>query len=558
METYDAIIAGFGPTGATLANLLGAMGMKVAVVEREKEIYDKPRAITADHEAMRAFQAAGLADQIAVGTCPHPGTDFVGVSGDVIKRFYPMSGTWPLAWEPTFMFYQPDLEAILRDGVKRFSGVEVFLEHAVSNHRQDEHGVEVEVVARDGAARFMRGKTLLACDGARSGIRSRMQSPIHDLDFDEWWVVVDARLHGDVELPQRCVQYCRPSRPGTYIVGPDRLRRWEIKVMPGEAPESFNDPEHVQKVLASFVDTSALEVQRVAIYRFHAVVAEQWRDGNVFLLGDAAHQMPPFLGQGLCAGVRDAYNLAWKLDAVFKGKADDSLLDTYGQERRPHVQTVVEHAKSFGLIIGELGPDAALARDQRLLAELATGQATTVRQAFIPGFTDGLIHKGHDGKPGSGAGKLFPQPWVSGNVCNRTRLDDLVRGNFYLVCLDATVAGKARCGLDAIVALADSKVIVLGNAEEAGVPAYEEEGGLIRQWLTEHGLVAAIVRPDGVAWGGVSHVDGLTEMLQTLGALLDPSADADQSLSLVCNAAAGHIRQQAERQTPGTAAMFPA
>lgn len=237
METYDAIIAGFGPTGATLANLLGAMGMKVAVVEREKEIYDKPRAITADHEAMRAFQAAGLADQIAVGTCPHPGTDFVGVSGDVIKRFYPMSGTWPLAWEPTFMFYQPDLEAILRDGVKRFSGVEVFLEHAVSNHRQDEHGVEVEVVARDGAARFMRGKTLLACDGARSGIRSRMQSPIHDLDFDEWWVVVDARLHGDVELPQRCVQYCRPSRPGTYIVGPDRLRRWEIKVMPGEAPD---------------------------------------------------------------------------------------------------------------------------------------------------------------------------------------------------------------------------------------------------------------------------------------------------------------------------------
>ncbi|WP_233808686.1 bifunctional 3-(3-hydroxy-phenyl)propionate/3-hydroxycinnamic acid hydroxylase MhpA [Paraburkholderia sp. HP33-1] len=526
MDTYDAIISGYGPTGATVANLLATMGMRVAIVERDKDIYDKPRAITADHETLRAFQAAGLAEKITEDTCPHPGTDFIGVDGQVIKRFYPLPAPGPLGWEPTFMFYQPTLERVLRDGVKRFESVDVLVEHTLISLRQDAEGVEVDVTGPGELSKTLRGKYLLACDGARSAVRSQIESTIYDLAFDESWVVVDADLHDDVVLPERCVQYCRPARPGTYIVGPDRLRRWEIKVLPGEAPESFNDPEHLERVLSTFVDTSGVKVKRVAIYRFHAVVAEKWREGRVFLLGDAAHQMPPFMGQGLCAGVRDAYNLAWKLDAVLCGKAGDALLDTYGQERRPHVQTVVETAKSFGLIIGELDEQAARERDRRLGAELAAGTAQTIRQSFIPGLETGLLYRDVIGTLSTGAGKLFPQPWVSSEGVGRMRLDDLVRGNFYVVTRDRALAAAARDSLGVAASLSDVKVVCVvdegqGSTNlETELIAVTEELDLVVRWLTETRAVAAVVRPDGFAYGTARHQGELKDMIVSLGRAL--------------------------------------
>ena len=525
MHTYDAIISGYGPTGATLANLLGTMGLKVAVIEREWAIFDKPRAITADHEATRAFQAAGLADQVTEGTIAHPGTDFVGVQGQVIKRFYPMPAPGPLGWEPTYMFHQPTLEATLRAGVERLPTVNVVLGHSVAGYRQHERHVDVHVEDAQGAIETLSARYLLACEGARSGVRNQMGVGVHDLDFDEWWVVVDVQLHTDVDLPERCVQYCRPSRPGTYIVGPDRLRRWEIKVLAGESPTSFNDPEYLDAVLGTFVDTAGVTVQRVAIYRFHAVVAEQWRDGRVFLLGDAAHQMPPFMGQGLCAGVRDAYNLAWKLDAVIRGAADQSLLDTYTVERRPHVQQVVETAKAFGLIIGELDEAAARARDQRLEAELHSGVAQTVRQSFIPGLSAGLLIVDDEGRPGRGAGQLFPQPWVSSPTLPRIRLDDLTRGEFYLVCRDARRARLAQALLDDCTRLLDTRVVCLncgaGSPVENPIIDCAEEGSFVQRWFEQYGAVAALVRPDGTAYGTAADDAGLHALIEDAQRKLD-------------------------------------
>lgn len=527
MQTFDAIISGYGPTGATLANLLGSMGMRVAVIERENAIFDKPRAITADHEATRAFQAAGLAEAIMQSTCAHPGTDFVGVQGQVIKRFYPMPAPGPLGWEPTYMFYQPALEATLREGVARFNDVQVLLGHSLVEYRQSEHRVEVDIVDGNGQTQTLAGRYLLACDGARSVVRTQMNAAIHDLDFDEWWVVVDVQLLGDIELPERCVQYCRPSRPGTYIVGPDQLRRWEIKVLPGESPESFNDPAHLDAVLSMFVDTASVQVQRVAIYRFHAVVVEQWRDRRVFLLGDAAHQMPPFMGQGLCAGVRDAYNLAWKLDAVSRGLADPAMLDSYTAERRPHVQQVVATAKSFGLIIGELDEDAARLRDQRLQAELDSGVAQTVRQAFIPWLSAGLLHFDDNGTLGAGAGQLFPQPWVSGPALPRARLDDVTRGQFYLVCRDSRWVEQANALFADSTCLFASAVVCLDKRRQGGFEndaVYcTEEGGFIQQWLASFEAGAVLVRPDGVAFGIARDPAGLAALI----------VDADQKMGSV-------------------------
>lgn len=352
------------------------------------------------------------------------------------------------------MFVQPELEATLRRAIDRMGNVRVLLEHRLLEVTQHAgaatcatglddvvhpagpavaEGIEARVHRLvDDAIVTLRARYLIAADGASSMVRRRLAPAIEDLAFDEWWIVVDAWIRGPVQLPPRCVQYCRPSRPGTYIVGPGALRRWEIKLLPHETPQDFDSHEAVWRVLGGFVDTTALEHCRTAIYRFHALVVQQWRHGRVFLMGDAAHQMPPFLGQGLCAGVRDAFNLAWKLDAVMRGQVSQRLLDTYTDERKRHVRTVVGHTKTFGLIIGELDAGAARERDRRLGAELAAGRAETIRQRFIPGLETGLIDRDANGLPTAGAGDLLVQPWVRDGDGPWQRLDDVIGPRFLI------------------------------------------------------------------------------------------------------------------------------
>jgi len=505
---FDVVIAGYGPAGAMAANLLGCKGYRVAIVDRMLEIYDKPRAITADHEVMRALQECGLTDKVEPTTVPHPGTDFVGLDGQIIKRFYPQPAPFPLAWEPTWMFFQPELEAILREGVARFEQARTFLGYEVVDF-EDAHDVARVAIKNvsDGALHSLKARYVLACDGGRSFFRRRLGVKIDDLAFDEWWIVLDALKKRDVELPPRMRQYCRPSRPGTYIVGPGDLRRWEMKILPHETPEMFEDETEVLKAWSSFVDVSAFELIRTAIYRFHALVLEEWHRGRVFLLGDAAHQMPPFLGQGLCAAVRDAYNLVWKIDAVERLGADPSILATYGQERKAHVKTVVEHAKEFGLIIGELDEQAARQRDARHAALIASGQAETVRQKFIPGLSSGMISVDAVGKPRPGAGDLFPQPWVRGDDGNWRRLDDILGTGFLIASDDRDILD----GIDAETMslwneLRGKQLVISGDvgrvtSSDPVRVAVEERDGVFRDWLSRTAAKAAVVRPDHYVFG---------------------------------------------------------
>jgi 3-(3-hydroxy-phenyl)propionate hydroxylase len=516
----DVLVVGYGPSGATLTNLLAKRGYRVAVFDQAAQIYDKPRAITADQEIMRAFQECGLADEIAATTSPHPGTDFVGVEGQVIKRFYPAPPPNPLGWEPSWMFVQPELEATLRRGVERFAHAQVHLEHEFLSCTQTDSGVTAQFRrAGDGKLVSFRGKYLVGSDGARSAVRRDIDSTIEDLAFDEWWIVVDVFLRGPVELPARCVQYCRPSRPGTYIVGPDNLRRWEIKMLPGETPEDFQTNESVLQVLSTFVDVSQLEICRIAIYRFHALVVDQWRAGRVFLMGDAAHQMPPFLGQGLCAGIRDAFNLAWKIDGVERLGFSPRLLDTYGDERKPHVRSIVALAKSFGLIIGELDSEAARLRDRNLGEQLAAGKAETVRQKFIPGLEAGLLARDASGCLVAGAGALFVQPWVLAPA-GRMRLDDAAGAGFLMVATDAEALGwlneeHARSWGE----IGGVRVLVQGAEVAEAVPnalVLRADDQLLQDWLSGLGMSVVIVRPDRYVYGGARNPHELQELVEGL------------------------------------------
>lgn len=518
---FDVVIVGLGPVGATLANLLGQRGLQVAVVESSPEVYDKPRAITADHEAMRVFQECGLAQEIAHGTIPHPGTDYLGLDGQVIKRFYPQPPPHPLAWDPTFMFVQPDLEVILRRGIARYPEVEVLLGHELLGFEEQEERVLARLRrARDSTELALNCRFLVGCDGGRSLVRRRLGSAVEDLAFDEWWMIIDAHISGEVTLPPRAVQYCRPSRPGTYMVGPGTLRRWEIKLLPGESPEDFASEEAVRKVWRSFVNIDAFRIWRTAIYRFHALVVERWNSQRVFLAGDAAHQMPPFLGQGLCAGIRDASNLAWKLDGVCRGHFDRRLFESYSQERKPHVRTIVGHAKAFGLIIGELDPVAALQRDARLEAELRTGKAETVRQKFIPGLSDGLIDQDPCHNPRPGAGALFPQPWVDVGDGVYQRLDALLRPGFLIASgvegTNTWLDGPTRALWSRLGGQMVEILLQPGVAGSAATLRVSERDSVFADWLAGQGARVVLVRPDHYAYGCAHDAAGLNALVRAL------------------------------------------
>ncbi|MDX3642856.1 bifunctional 3-(3-hydroxy-phenyl)propionate/3-hydroxycinnamic acid hydroxylase [Streptomyces sp. MB09-02B] len=490
--SYDAIVIGYGPAGATMANLLGQRDWRVAVVERSRTVYADPRAITADHEAMRVFQHIGLAEEITRGTVPHPGTDFVGADGLPIKHYEPAPPPYLLGWEPNFMFCQPELEAVLRRGVDRFPNVEVMLGRSCRAVWQDEDGVRVQVDDD-----VLSAKYLVACDGASSGVRRDLAASLDDLAFDEWWVVVDTHVSGDAELPERVTQYCRPERPGTYIVGPGALRRWEIKLLPGEDPEEFRAPEKVRSVLGRFVDVGQVDIQRVAVYRFHALVVDRWRHGRIFLMGDAAHQMPPFLGQGMCAGIRDTVNLAWKLDGVERQGFDASLLDTYGQERKPHVRAVVETTKSLGVIIGETDPVEAARRDDTLRN---LPRMTSVRQKSIPGLDSGLIAL-DEGGPGVAAGELFPQPRTSQGAL----LDDVIGAGFWLVVHRDDVLDQELRGTWAEV-----------SGHIVHVTEEMDPDRLVRGWSEQFDAAAVIVRPDRYVFGAARDRDHLRGLVVDL------------------------------------------
>ncbi|MBR1229907.1 MULTISPECIES: bifunctional 3-(3-hydroxy-phenyl)propionate/3-hydroxycinnamic acid hydroxylase [unclassified Bradyrhizobium] len=512
---YDVAIVGYGPVGAIFANLLANYGLRIAVIERAAAVYDKPRAITLDHEALRVFQAVGLAEVMENAIAPHNGSHYLGVDGEVIKMFDPMPPPYPLGWIPNVTFVQPDAEQALRDKLAGYQGADVFLSATAVALAQEEASVSLQARAESGDAFDIRARYLVGCDGANSFVRKHLGIALEDLAFDEWWMVVDTLTSEPAKRPARAFQYCWPSRPGTFVPGPRNLRRWEIKLLPGEDPEAAGAPDNVLKLLKGFTDTSDLTIWRSAVYRFHALLGQGWRDRRVLLMGDTVHQTPPFLGQGLCAGIRDAANLAWKLALVMRGHAGDALLDSYEVERKPHVRSVVASAKEFGKIIGELDPAAAVARDAQLRAELKSGKAQTVRQKFIPDLVGGLIASG-----AKLAGGLFVQPHVRAVDGRLRRLDDLLKPEFAIfAATPAAMSGISEAALSSWRQLGGERVVIAGSGESSnrdGIMTVVENERLFADWMQANAVEAVIVRPDRYVFAGAENPQRLSMLIEQL------------------------------------------
>ena len=332
---YDVAIVGLGPTGATLANLCGSWGLRTVVFERSSAPYPQPRACHLDAEIARVFQHLGFEDDLHRVLTVSAGMEYVDATGTPLFTFEGFEREPILGWHEDYCFIQPDIDRMLRAGLEQYQHVHVHL------------GVEApDVAALRDMARFV-----VACDGASSPVREQLGIDLHDLGFDERWFVVDVMLRDLAEppLPTIIQQVCDRNRLATFVPSHGAHRRWEFRLA---EDESVPD---VWKLLAPWgVTAENAELVRAVGYRFHALMADRWRDDDVLLAGDAAHQMPPFMGQGMCSGVRDAANLAWKLAEVLHEGADDALLDTYEVERRPHVEAVIGLSIQAGTLLSVL------------------------------------------------------------------------------------------------------------------------------------------------------------------------------------------------------------
>ena len=512
-ERVDVVVVGLGPVGAVMAHLLAQGGLSVIAVDMSPTIYDKPRAVGIDHESLRLLQQIGIADALAPYMGGYRPSEYRSASGEVLRRILPQGEPFPLSWPPSSTFLQPELERLLRESFDRHEHLEALLGwRAVSFTQTDEEAlVTIECVA-DGSTRDIRALYVVGCDGAWSPVREAMGLKFEDLEFDEPWLVIDALVSDDVPLPATTVQYCDPARPATFVRGPGDLRRWEIMLLPGEVPEEMVSEERIWQLLSRWLKRGQGSVWRAATYRFHALVAEHWRAGRYFIAGDAAHQTPPFMAQGLNQGLRDVGNLAWKIIKVVAKGADPAILDSYDLERRPNARAVIDRTKTLGRLICELDPVAAAARDEKLLEEMRTGKGEMVRQDLIPPLVGGFLLQGQHGEVSSGTGMAFPQPLVATDQGAR-RLDDVLGHGFLLLVPPSWTPSSRDLEL---VSRHDVTLVSLGAGIQGQIRALSEQGNLISAWLERHGCKSVLVRPDHVVFGTSALESGPSDLLIAL------------------------------------------
>lgn len=507
-KNVDVIIVGLGPTGAALAGLLGQRGLRVAAFDKLPTLYPLPRAIGLDHEAMRVMQELGVADKVFEHVAPYRPSEYRGMDGQLIKRLDMAPPPYRLGWAPNYVFNQPAFEAIIRERLAELESVQTYLASEVIASGQDGRGawVDVKLGAGESETRFTC-QYLVACDGGGSPIRTRMGIELEDLDFHEPWLVVDAIINDKklAELPQTQVQYCEASRPSTFVILPGNHRRWEIMLLPGDSLSPDFPHEELWPLLERWIVPADGKLWRAAAYRFHGLVAKEWRRDRILLAGDAAHMTPPFMAQGMVQGLRDAQNLAWKLDLVLKDRAFATLLDSYADERRPHVLETTRRAIELGRVICERNPTLARQRDERLLAEHGGQVPTTIRQNMIPDLLPGSLITDTPG-----AGSLAPQP----NVRHREfvgRLDDLTGPG-----LRAVVAGPLAPALEAsflkLLERSGGTLVHVGQGTALQPETYQvkEQDPVLGSWLEKLGQSVAIVRPDNYVFGtAISHLAGV-------------------------------------------------
>ena len=510
----DVAIVGYGPVGQALSALLGRAGYRVVVFERFKDFYRLPRAVHLDHEIMRLLQSLDLAEALADEMVPVRDYQWFGADGELLLRF-DRQGLAPSGWEASYMFFQPELEAAIDRHacvpagvtIERgwiAEGLEDLGDHArlrLRRRSDDRTGR----LASAGEERSVYAGWVVGADGANSFVREASGIARRDLGFRERWLVVDAEPHDMSALAHLPIasQWCDPVRPTTVVQSGPRHRRWEFMLLPHEQPADFEDSQRVWSLLEPWCRPEDGTLTRSTVYEFRSMLAEQMRKGRVALAGDSAHLTPPFLGQGLCSGLRDAANLAWKLDLVLRGVAADRLLDTLELERQPQNEAIIRLAIELGKIVCQLDPEAAAERDSMLR------QAAPPPPPELAPLNAGVLHA-----PGGDplAGSLSVQGVVARDG-REGRFDDVVGRGFQLI-----VAGGDPLELlsDEQRELVDALDVAVASLDPAAPPAVRDVDGRLTAWLSDHLAEVVLVRPDFYVFGSAASAADLPAMLDDL------------------------------------------
>jgi 2-polyprenyl-6-methoxyphenol hydroxylase-like FAD-dependent oxidoreductase len=522
METeVDVAIVGYGPVGQALGAMLGRAGHRVAAFERFGEIYRLPRAVHIDHEIMRMLQSLGLAGRLAVQMIPLREYCWFGADGEELLTLKPEVPS-KSGWEPDYLFFQPELEQAL-DGACSADGVSVHRGWLAEGLVNEEDGAVLTVRRHDerSAGELMpteetqtvSARWLVGADGANSFVREAAGITRRDLGFQERWLVVDAEP-SDMEalgrLPIAC-QWCDPRRPTTHVQSGPRHRRWEFMLLPGERAEDFADSSRVWSLLEPWFRPGDGALTRTAVYEFRSTLADRMRERSVLLAGDAAHLTPPFLGQGLCSGLRDAANLAWKLDLALSGLASEDLLDTVDAERQPHTEWVIRFAIELGKVLCELDPEAAAERDATLR------QAASPPPLEFPPLSSGVI-RSHSGDPADPlAGTLSVQGIV--DVDGEPRhFDDAIGRGWALIAAEGDPLEELSEDHREVLRALDVTVASLDSGTTGGVKDFD---GRLTGWLRQNAAHAVLVRPDFYVFGSVASRGALPALVDDLREQLD-------------------------------------
>jgi 3-(3-hydroxy-phenyl)propionate hydroxylase len=494
----QVVIIGSGPTGLTLANLLGRAGIGVMLVERHATTVQEPRAVSIDDESLRTMQACGAIGAVLSGVVPGYGSHYHGPDGRCFARVEP-TGT-PFGYPRRNAFRQPVLEGQLRDNLARYPSVETRFGWQLTGLADLDARVRVELAAPDGTAQTVTCDYLVGCDGASSRVREGLGITLGGTTFDERWLIVD--LEGNRNTLKHTKVFCDTRRPCITLPGPDQTRRFEFKLLPGEREEDLLRPDTVAALLDSHGADPQARIRRKVVYHFHARVAETWSRGRVFLAGDAAHLTPPFAGQGMNSGIRDAQNLAWKLAAVLRGLAGPGLLDSYAQERRDHVWAMIRLALRMGKVISPPSRLAGWATRAAFTAlrvwPPASDYMLQMKYKPKPRFTEGFVLPA--GRTGRAlVGRLFPQPMVRTGDGKEVLLDEMLGEGFaVLACTRTPAALAAHLAHPVWRALSVRVVAAVGAAVPpvGGVEVVIDAGGALAAVLGADCATIVLLRPD--------------------------------------------------------------
>ncbi|QHE91570.1 bifunctional 3-(3-hydroxy-phenyl)propionate/3-hydroxycinnamic acid hydroxylase [Pandoraea fibrosis] len=529
-DLYDVAIVGYGPGGEVLASTLGAAGVRVIVVERWPQPYPLPRLTSLDGEACRVVQATGIGiDEAFDDAVDLPQAYFVDAAGDhlMVVNYPGKLGGWP----SRVSIFQPDFERAVADKVATMPNVELLRgwEAKAIVQTDEQVALSIEPFSRDGAqspseARVIRAKYLVGTDGARSFVRSAMEIPIRDFNLHERWLNFDADILR--ELPERFKElriYMDPQRPHMFMPIGKRRLRLEFRVMEGETDEAMVKPEAAWAFLGGEpygLGEDDIKIMRHVVYHYHTRIISQWRKGRVFLGGDAAHTMPPYMGQGGCSAMRDGRNLGWKLVEVLTGRSDAALLDTYGPEREPHMRTIAMASDRLSRVVNIMDPAHAAKRDAGM-----RGQKEALPPE-LPGLVTGVLHHDADGNVANGAGLFTPQGRLHRDGVEALG-DEFLGSGFQLWCRKDPandLSSYARKVLDRLGC-------TLGVFDDvASRHAFDDTEGVYLSFLDQLDADVALVRPDFYLFGAVKAselndlISELAERLHSKG--LDASAAA--------------------------------